>query len=224
LASFQCEDFAERLLPAPRGGIWTLCRNRVEGIGEGEHAGALRNLLFDKAVRVPASVPAFVMRTDDVNALRFQQGNVLEDLYADQGMLLHELARSCSLSGPGLFRIGSEIAILLMSWSKKPCSRLGSASRLGSLDDVSSRAKACNSHCMKARVPIFGFKRLSERTSGLPVGLLQKQALGPFDLQQTAQVTGIREEAAQRLVHGYGPRTHGRNLSAARADQRPRAG
>src|SRR5205085_2187657 len=69
LATALREDLGPSNLPAHRTSVRTIARHRVERIGDGEDACPEGNLVAGQAVRIAASVPALVMRPDDLEPL-----------------------------------------------------------------------------------------------------------------------------------------------------------
>ena len=84
-------DHLARRAIADRGAVGAVAGERVERVGEREHAGRERDLLAGQAVRVAAAVPALVVVADQ-RPRGLEERDLADDLLADQRVALHHLA------------------------------------------------------------------------------------------------------------------------------------
>ena len=61
----------------------------LERVRDGEDARCERDLLSRERVRIPAAVPALVVRADDAEAFALEHGDAAEHLLAENGVRLH---------------------------------------------------------------------------------------------------------------------------------------
>src|SRR5262249_3423330 len=73
LALALTQDLASRRRPTHGPPVRPVARHRVEGVGDGEEPGAERDRVGAQAVRIAASVPALVMRADDLEAFALEE-------------------------------------------------------------------------------------------------------------------------------------------------------
>jgi hypothetical protein len=78
-------DLRARLREADRPAVWAVGRQRVERVGDREHARGERDLLAREAVGVAAAVPALVVVADDQRRL-VEEVDVAQDRGADLGV------------------------------------------------------------------------------------------------------------------------------------------
>src|SRR5262249_57118925 len=76
-------DFVDGVRPRLLAAVRAVARDRVERVGDGEHARAERNLVAAERVGIPAAVPALVVRTHHRQALAAHERHALEHLLAE---------------------------------------------------------------------------------------------------------------------------------------------
>ena len=98
--------------------IGAVAGDGVEGVGDGEDAGADGDLAPAQAVGIAVAVEMLLMAKDDLRCSG-EEGNLAQHLIAARAVFAHE---SCSsgVSLPGLRRISSGMAILPTSCRKAP--------------------------------------------------------------------------------------------------------
>ena len=208
-------DLLARLRPGRRGAVRAVGGERVERVGDREHARGERDLLAAQPVGIAGAVPALVVVADDELARRRGSRCRAGSPSRSRGGCAIS-AYSSSVSGSGLKRIASGTATLPTSCSRKPNSISGESAmsrpaRARDLEPVGGDALG-----VPARVGVARLDRVGERAHGRQVGALELLGARALLLEGLAQVGGV----ALELALARGGLALGRPRRAAEAGRR----
>jgi hypothetical protein len=182
------------LLPAVR----PIARDRVERVRDREHARAERDLVADEAVRVAASVPALVVRTNDRQAFGAHERDSLEHLLAEHGVRLDQTALGNrqwrgflehSVRDPDLAEVVQQEAVL----DARVVQQLGRAHAC-ELDGVELHALR-----MGTRARVLRLERAGERGDCVVIRSVEQRPLLALDLEEMTEVARVQQELLLRV-------------------------
>ena len=184
-----------------------MVRDRVDGVRDGEDAGADRDLVAGEPVGIAAAVPALVMRPDDLDACVLEEVDAADHLRAEHGVRLHQpplgLAQRARLQ-QDLVR-HADLADVVQ---KEAVLQRGIGGELRVEHGRKLDGVALNPLRVLARARVLRAERRRERRDGFTVRALQQSALGSLELDEVAEVACVEDELL--LAGSVGRAAHGR--------------
>src|SRR5262245_30002008 len=179
--------------PAERTPVRPVARHRVERVGNGEDPRRHRDLRRNQRVRIPAAVPALVVRAHDLEPATLQERHPAEELLAEDRVRLHQAALGI-VERPRLQQDlvrDPDLADVVEHEAVDDALVLGDLRRreAGKLERVAMDP---------LRVPpgarVLRLERARKRGDRLVIGLLEQAPLPALELEQVAQVACIEQQ------------------------------
>ena len=170
-----------------------MIRDRVDRVRDGEDPRAERDLLPCEPVRIALTVPALVMRANDLDAGIVQEGDAADHLRPEEGVRLHHPP----LGLVQLDRLEQDLvghADLADVVEKEAVLERGVGRELGI--DCARQLERVALHALRMlpRPRVLRPERARERRHRLLVRALEQPALRPLDLDEMAEIAGVEDE------------------------------